>query len=218
MAHEIQPFADLGAFTALARITGLALSQDGARLVVSVQQPDPEGAKYVSAIWQIDPDGQRPPLRLTRSEKGESAPAFLPDGSLLFVSARPDGEGEDEPQLWQLPCGGEASVLASYPGGVGGPVVARAAGAVLVSGARLLGAEGDGAEHRKVRRERKITAILHTGMPIRYWDHEVGDESPRLLLARLDAGVPIDLAPDAEFELLEGSYDISADGQRVVTT
>ncbi len=165
------PFASTAAFTALPRLTSLALSPDGARLVVGVQRPDADGAKYVSALWQLDPAGQSPPVRLTRSVKGETAPAFLPDGSLMFISARPDGDGEDEAQLWVLRPGTEASVVASYPGGVGGPVAARSARVVLVAASRLVATVGDGAAQRKQRKQhkdRKITAILHTGSPIRY--------------------------------------------------
>ena len=103
---------------------------------------------------------------------------------------------------------GAARVLARAAGGLSGPVVARHAGAVLAAGSRLtgtgpdpsadlsapagpaadspggasLGAD-DGADEldaarRRARKDRKVTAILHTGIPIRYWDHELGVESP----------------------------------------
>jgi dipeptidyl aminopeptidase/acylaminoacyl peptidase len=56
-------------------------------------------------------------------------------------------------------------------------------------------------------------------MPIRYWDHELGDMSPRLLLVEPDrAAAPVDLAPDARFELIEASHDVSADGRTVATS
>src|SRR2546423_2639162 len=131
--EQSSSFADLAAFAALPRVTGLALSPDGARLVATVDQPDPDRAKYVSSIWDVDPQGRRPAARLTWSEKGEGSPAFLPDGTLLFVSSR--GEDEDA-ALWSLPAGGEARVLARNPGGVGGPIVAPASGTVLVTASR----------------------------------------------------------------------------------
>src|SRR6185369_9023146 len=156
------------------RLTGLALSQDGSRLVAAVQQPDAKGARYVSALWEVPLAGGEP-VRLTRSEKGESAPAFRPDGSLVFTSGRPDPDAEeDETALWVLPPVGEARVLARSAGGVSGPVVAAAAGTVLVAGSRLPGsgtADETDAARRKVRKDRRINAILHTGLPIRQWDH-----------------------------------------------
>ena len=89
------PFDDLRSYVALPRVTGLRLSPDGTWLAATVQQPDPDGKKFISSIWRIPadgPDGQPPgqATRLTQSAQGEDGPAFLPDGSLLFASKRPD--------------------------------------------------------------------------------------------------------------------------------
>ena len=227
-------FADPATFVALPRLTGLALSPDGARLVASLQRPDAKGARYASEIWDLGLDGTAP-RRLTRSEKGETSPAFLPDGSLLFVSARPDSDGsggdDEDAELWLLPSAGEPYVIARSPGGVGGPVVAADSGAIVLSGSRLVGSAdaATDAERRKDRKDRKVTAILHTGMPIRYWDRELGDVSPRLLhvasasaasasVASAPGAELRDLAADAGFALTEGTYSISADGRTVATT
>jgi dipeptidyl aminopeptidase/acylaminoacyl peptidase len=212
-------FTDLAAFTALPRLTGLALSLDGTRLVSSVQQPDEERARYVSSLWEIPLAGGQP-VRLTRSKKGESAPAFRPDGGLVFVSGRPDPAAEeDDPALWMLPPAGEPQPLARFAGGVSAPRVAVGSGAIVLGGRRLVGStEHDDGERRKIRADRKITAILHTGMPIRYWDAELGDEVPRLLVTDPDGQALRDLAPDATHELIEAAYSISADGSTVVTT
>ena len=219
MTTSTTPYADPAEYVALPRITGLAVSTDGSRLVAAVQRLDAKASRYVTCLEEIPLRGGAC-IRLTRSEKGETAPAFLPDGSLLFVSERPEPDSdEDESALWMLPPVGEARLVARRPGGLGGPVVAQRSGAVVLTGSRLAhSTDADDAERRKTRTDRKITAILHTGMPIRYWDHELGDESPRLLhLARPDAE-PSDLAPDAAFELNQASYSISADGATVATT
>src|SRR3954470_14922226 len=114
-------FAAPAAFVALPRITALALAPDGRRLVVTGQAPDRKGARYASALWEI-PLGAGEPVRLTRSAKGEAAPAFRPDGALLFTSGRPDPEGDDDaddaddPALWSLPAAGEPRLLARSPG------------------------------------------------------------------------------------------------------
>jgi dipeptidyl aminopeptidase/acylaminoacyl peptidase len=215
---EVSDYADLAAVSALPRVTGLALSPDGARLVAAVQQPDAAQARYTSALWEVPLDGGAP-VRLTRSEKGESAPAFLPDGSLLFISARPDPDGaDDDAALWVLPPSGEPRVLARCAGGLSGPVVAGRAGTVVVGGSRLVrsGAEDD-AERRKTREDRKVTAVLHTGMPIRYWDHELGTESPRLFVPGAD-GELRDLTPDAGLGLVNAEWSVTADGATVATT
>jgi dipeptidyl aminopeptidase/acylaminoacyl peptidase len=216
----VTDFDDLAAFAALPRLTGLVLSLDGSRLVATVQTPDAKGARYRSSLWELGLGGADP-VRLTGSDQGETAPAFLPDGSLLFVSSRPDAggeESEDGAALWSLPPAGEARTVAHRPGGLGGPVVARDSGDVVLAGTRLMhSSDEDDADRRTVRKDRKISAILHTGMPIRHWDHELGDESPRLLLHSPGHEQLRDLAPDARAELVEASYSISADGATVAT-
>src|SRR5207244_3456606 len=120
--------------------------------------------------------------RLTRSVPGEGQPAFLPDGSLLFTSARPvvpDGPGEDVSgadekvqRLWLLPVGGgEPTMVADPPGGVEDFAVARD-GATVVFAASAL--PGDDAGRRERRKAMGVTAILHEGLPVRSWDHQLG--------------------------------------------
>ena len=50
-------FDDLDSYLAIPRLSGLALSPDGSRLVTSVQTLDPKSTKYVTALWEIDPSG-----------------------------------------------------------------------------------------------------------------------------------------------------------------
>src|SRR5882757_4541556 len=133
------PFDDLDDFLALPRVSGLAVSPDGSRVVTSVAELNEKRTEYVSAIWELDPAGRRPARRLTRGAKGESAPAFTADGDLLFVAARPTEEDDKPPAaLWRLPAaGGEAAEKLALPGGVDGVRTAHAA-AVTVVTAKLL--------------------------------------------------------------------------------
>ena len=70
-----------------------------------------------SHVWMVPADGSQPARQLTFSERGESAPAFSPDGSTLaFLSARGTAAaGQDAPraQIWLLRIigGGEAEKL-----------------------------------------------------------------------------------------------------------
>ena len=223
-------FADLSQYIAAPRVNALTLSTDGTRLVAAVAELDDERARYRSSLWEIPlEDGE--PTRLTRSGEGESAPRFHPDGSVLFVSSRPDGPSDktnDEAALWRLPVRGEAEPVASWPGGLGNPVVARS-GRVLMGGSKFIGplpADADVADDaaaRELRTKRKVSAVLHTGMPIRYWDHELGWQSPRLLAWNgdgdgSDGAQPRDVLPDAVHELTEATWSVSADGTRTATT
>ncbi|MFE9245919.1 prolyl oligopeptidase family serine peptidase [Nocardiopsis sp. NPDC006938] len=213
-------FADIDAFTRIPRVTSVAAGPDG-RVVASVDEVDDHGAARRTALWELDPEGLAPARRLTFSSQGEGAPRFSSDGALLFTSRRP-APGEDDPAdaagLWRLPEQGEATLVARTPGGLGLVGVA-ADGSVLATTSVLAGGALDGdAERRRARGQAKRCAIWHTGMPIRRWDHELGDVSPRLVLVAPDGRVR-DLTEDADTLALSGaSADLSPDGRTVATT
>ncbi|MEU7814626.1 S9 family peptidase [Pseudonocardia sp. NPDC049154] len=217
------PFADLQSFVALPRLAGLALSPDGSRLVTTVAGLDRDRTAWRPALWEVDPAGEAPAHRLTRGPKGESSPVFTPEGDLLFVSARPDPDtSADAPEtaaLWSLPAGGgEAHVVRARPGGISAPLVAREAGTLLVTSATLPGAVtgDDDAARRRARTEKKVSAILHDGYPVRFWDHDLGPDEARLLAAH--PGEPwTDLTPAPGRALVDTSADIAPDGRTAVT-
>ncbi|MEU4236008.1 alpha/beta fold hydrolase [Actinoplanes sp. NPDC026619] len=223
------PFLDLDAYVRLPRLAGLWLSPDGGRLVVGVGTPDKDNSRYATALWEVDPAGERPARRLTRSVKGEAAAAFTPAGDLLFTSARPAPEPDDDdkaPALWLQPAGGgDARVIARLPGGVHG--VAVSASGTVVAGSSLLPWSADATADKEARKQRKeagVSAILHEGYPVRHWDHDLGPDRPRLLAGALAAG------DDAQLELhdltghagraldSEGDWDVAPDGRTVVAS
>src|SRR5919198_19006 len=181
-----EPPFDLDRYLSLPRVAGLALSPDGRRLVTSVATAAPDGKKFVTALWEFDPAGDRAPRRLTRSAPGESSPAFLPDGSLLFTSTRPDPQAppdddEEVARLWLLPAGGgEARPVAAPPAGVEALRVARDAGTVVYRTGVHPGADDREADERRqeARKEAGVTAQLFESYPIRHWDHYLGPREP----------------------------------------
>src|SRR5450830_1196874 len=209
---ESKPFHDLEEYVALPRVSGLTLSTDGRRLVTAVATLDAKRTAYVTALWEVDPSGERPARRLTRSAKGESSAAFTPSGDLLFTSARPDPEpregADDEPAraLWLLPAdGAEARVVADRAAGFAGVRVATGAGVVLLGSDVLPRAldDADDERLRKARKDKKVGAILHTGYPVRYWDHDLGPAEPHLFAATVRADLIATRAgdPDPRLEL-----------------
>lgn len=220
------PFHDLDQFIALPRLSGLAMSADGQRLVTTVQTLDGKRTGYRSAVWELDPNGAQPARRITRSAKGEAGAAFTANGDLYFTSARPDPEADapaDEPKaaVWVIPAaGGEGRLVVNRAGGVGALIANRTSDVVLVdapvlpgsvaadtadaeisdAGAGGTGAGGTGAAGaadgdapddqdaalRKLRKDSKVAAILHSGYPVRFWDHDLGPDVPHLF--RLAAG------------------------------
>ena len=215
------PFTDLDAYVRVPRLAGLWLSPDGSRLVVGVGTPDKDNARYATALWQVDPAGEQPARRLTRSVKGESAAAFTSDGDLLFTSARPGPDGDDDDKdakaaLWLLPAaGGDARVIAKLPGGVHG--VQAGPDGTLVAGSAVL-PSGDDAG-REQRKKAGVSAILHEGYPVRYWDHDLGPDRPRLFAGSLPDPELRDVSGHAGRALdTEGDWELTPDGRSVVAT
>ncbi len=229
-----EPF-DFDHFVALPRLSGLRLSPDGSRLVVAVATPGPDGKELRTALWQVDPGGTAAPRRLTRSAVGESNAAFLPDGSLLFTSARPDPDAkkddkpdEDPPAaLWHLPAGGgEARLLLAPPGGIAGLKAARGSGTVALLAPLHPGAadfEADG-EREKARKDAGVKALLYESYPIRWWDHYLGPREGRYFVAEAPAdddaplGAAEDLTGPTGAGLPEPEFDIAPDGRALATT
>ncbi|MBO0824999.1 MAG: S9 family peptidase [Actinobacteria bacterium] len=218
---------DLREYVAIPRVTALRLAPDGSWLAAVVQTVGGEPPKYLSSIWRIDASGQREPVRLTRSAEGEASPEFLPDGSLLFASKRADPEegkkdaeaSKDKPGVWQLPAvGGEARRIAAPGGGVTGLATARREQAFVYAAAMFPGARDSEQDvaRRKNRADAGVSAILHDpGGRLRYWDHDLGPETIRLLAATETE--PRDLTPDPGRALDEQEFELTPDGSAVVT-
>lgn len=233
------PFHDLDHYLAIPRVSGLALSPDGRRLVTTVATLNDKGTEYRTALWELDPAGKKQARRITRSAKGEAGAVFAADGSLYFTSARPDPESPDADPvnaLWVLPAdGGEARVALSRAGGVSGLLAAKQADALFVTASVLAGSTGEDndEERRKARQDNKVAAILHSGYPVRYWDADLGPAQPRLFAvvpgdqpepgkpATVDAAAPVklrNLTPDAGNGLRDAETVVSPDGKTLYST
>ncbi|MDV8004876.1 S9 family peptidase [Rhodococcus sp. IEGM 1318] len=223
--HAGTPFDELDDYVALARLSGLVLSPDGSLLICARAVLDDKSAEYVSSLWEIDPEGRRPARRLTWGSTSESGAAFAFDGDVLFTATRAvPGESDPQPALWRLPAaGGEAQLLISRPGGVSSVSAAKAAPTFVAQTSVMASAisldQDD--QVRSARKDKKVTAMLHTGYPVRHWDHDLGPDHPHLVVAETDSKEPVelrDITPTAGAALRETSTTISDDGLFVVTT
>ena len=97
-----------------------ALSPDGKVVLFTVRawrERTERGALQRDArthVWRVAADGSSPARQLTFGERGDSQPAWSPDGRYIsFVSARgPQGDDEPKAQIWVMRSdGGEAWAL-----------------------------------------------------------------------------------------------------------
>jgi dipeptidyl aminopeptidase/acylaminoacyl peptidase len=234
------PFHDLDHYLAIPRVSGLALSPDGRRLVTTVATLNGKGTEYVTALWELDTEGEKHARRITRSAKGEAGAVFSATGDLYFTSARPDPEspegGDPVSALWLLPAdGGEARVVLSRAGGISKVMAAREADAMFVTASVFAGSADEEAdeERRKSRKDNKVAAILHSGYPVRHWDADLGPDQPRIFAvesgegkepgkpATVDAVAPLrlrNLTPDAAGFLRNSDSVASPDGKTIYTS
>ncbi|AFM18183.1 dipeptidyl aminopeptidase/acylaminoacyl peptidase [Mycolicibacterium chubuense NBB4] len=211
------PFHELDDFLAVPRVSGLAVSPDGSRVVTTVSRLNDKRTEFLSAVWELDPAGRRDARRITHGAKGESSPRFTSDGDLLFLAVRPGDDDEPPKSLWCLPAGGgEAYQLSAPPGGVDGVVSARAADATVIASSLLPSATDvdDDRRLRKARKDNNVSAVLHSGYPIRHWDHDLGPQQTNLFLTDGCRN----LTPDPGTGLRDAAFDLSGDGSFVVTT
>ena len=216
------PFGDLDGYFALPRVAGLAVAADGSRVVTTISELNEKRTDYVTAVWELDPHGREGARRLTRGAKGESAPALTASGDLLFVAVRPtEDDDKPPPALWKLPAaGGEAVEVLAPAGGVEAVKTARGAQCAVVRVPLSPSADtvDDDRRLRDLRKDNKVTAIMHTGYPVRHWDKDLGPGAPHLLALDLgDGSAPTDLTPRPAAALRDADFDVSHDGSFVVT-
>ncbi|CAN5438580.1 hypothetical protein BH23ACT6_BH23ACT6_03240 [soil metagenome] len=219
-------FHDLDTFIAEPRLAGLTVNADGSRLVTTLSTRSDKGTAYRSALWEIDPRGQQPARRLTRSVEGEKRPIFGVSGDLLFLSDRSTGSADAEgcdaagTALWSLDAhGGEAHLVLERPGGISAAVCAASADVLLLS-ADVYPGVGDEDEQKQVHTRRQdagVDAILHTGYPVRFWDHDLGPAQPELFALSPTRDVQL-LTAGLQASLREHEPVISPQGTFVLTT
>ncbi|MFY2787710.1 alpha/beta fold hydrolase [Rhodococcus sp. MALMAid1271] len=212
-------YDDVDEYIGARRVTDLSVSHDFSRAVVSIAALDDSRTEYRTSLWEVDVEGSAPARRLTHGELGENAPVFTASGDLLF-SRR--SNKDDPAQLWILPAsGGDSRVLETRAAGVNGVRTARA-GASMVGFSPVFGASSTDEDDDALRTERtanKVDAILHTGVPVRFWDHDLGPATPHLFAgSAADPTGLRDLTEGAAGALHEAKFDVSSDGSFVVST
>lgn len=216
IVQDMTAFEHLDDYLALPRATALVMSPDGTRLVLVQSVLDAEATGYTSALWEIDPAGESDARRLTHGTRGEANPTFTPSGDLLFTAKR--GADDAPLSLWRLPvAGGEATQVATRAGGFASLLSAATADRIVATASVLGHSDSDDERIRTARKEGAVSAIMHTGYPVRYWDSDLGPDQPHLLSVDPD-GTLTDLTPGIRGALRNADIDIARNGSFAAST
>ena len=210
---------------AIKRVGAPALSPDGTRAVVSVQEWSIEKNKPTASLWLVDvANGDT--RKLTAGTSSDAAAAWSPDGRrIAFVSKR----GEDEMSaLYVIPVdGGEAEKLLELPWGVSSPqwlpdgksivfatqVIPELAGTFAKADLAAMKKEA------KRRKDSKMTAYATEYRQYRFFDRNLTDNLANRLL-KIDVGSKAltDLTPKQDRLFApsgEARFDVAPDGRHV---
>ena len=204
----------------LRQVSDLTLSPDGATIAFTLTTRDLPKAQSASHIWMMSV-GDGAPRQLTMHEKGESAPAFSPDGKqLAFISSR-DGTAN----LYLLPLdGGEARKLTKISTGTADPRWSPDGKWIAFSSDVYPECGADDACNQKVRErwsKGKLQAHMADALLYRHWTEWKDGKRTHVLLAEVATDIVRDLTPgdfDAPPYQLSGQlqYDFSPDSAELV--
>lgn len=203
----------------LRSISDLRVSPDGRLIIYSVSTPNLGKGKRVAHIWMMHSDGSAA-RQLTFSEKGESSPAFSPDGNWIsFVSSR-----EGSSNLYLMPVsGGEAHRLTKISTGVSDAIWSPDGKWLAFSSDVYPECGADDACNKKISDQWSngpLKAHMADSLLYRHWTSWKDGTRTHVLVASTDSGDVRDLTP-GDFDSppfgLGGpiSYDFSPDSSEI---
>lgn len=201
------------------RLADPQVSPDGKSIAYAVSTFDMEKNQRGTDIWLMPSGGGRPRL-LTRHEKVDTSPRWLPDGSgLLFVSTR-----SGLPQVWHLRLdGGEPRQVTDLPSGASGFSVGPRGDAILVASDVFADCADLACTRARLEEREKspVKARVIDSLMFRVWDswregmHShvfvqpvEGGEPRDLMRGPLDCP-PLDLGSDHDFVLSPDGAEVA---------
>jgi dipeptidyl aminopeptidase/acylaminoacyl peptidase len=181
------------------RISDVALSPDGRRVVYTVATPDLEANKIPTDLWIAPLDGG-PARRLTTHEAHDRRPAWSPDGRWIAFESTRDGRS----QIWLIdPDGGEARPLTRISTEASRPVwlpdgkAVAFVSAVFPEHSSRPFKESDELNRKRLEEIEKsnVKARVYTRLLYRHWDSWWDGRRQHIFLQPIDGGDPLDLTP-----------------------
>jgi dipeptidyl aminopeptidase/acylaminoacyl peptidase len=199
-------------------ISEVHVSPDGKTVVYASTVLDLGRAKSVSHIWSMDIDG-RNARQLTNGEKGETSPAFSPDGRWISYLNPADGN------LYAIPAaGGVAKKLIGISTGVSDPIWSSDSKWIAFSSDVYPECGGDDSCNKRIEdtwSKGPLKAHMADELLFRHWTQWKDGKRTHVFIANVATGESRDLTPgdfDSPPFQVGGprQYDISPDGKELV--
>lgn len=173
----------------LKRVGAPVPSPDGKWAVFSVTLPAYDAKDQSSDLWLVPLDGSAPPRQLTHTKGTETGADWSLDSRRIAFSAKRDGD--DAPQLYVIDlAGGEAERVTSLSTGARTPQWSPDGKQLLFVSEVFPGAADDEANKKaaKAAKDRKYSARVYEGFPIKYWDRWLDEKKAHLFVQEAKAG------------------------------
>jgi dipeptidyl aminopeptidase/acylaminoacyl peptidase len=209
----------------LRRLVGMAVSPDGSRVILKVEQAAPRANRLDSHLWSVGADGTGL-RRLARTGERASDPVFAPDGRTIYFIA---GRAPARRQVFRLSLdGGDPVPITSSPVGVESFVLSRDGRWLAFSAAVFPGGgpESLAGTARRVEEDaaRPASGRIHDRLPVRHWDEWKTGRRRHIFVQPADGGPALDVMPDMDADAparpFGGSeqYTFTPDGTGIVFT
>ena len=155
------------------RLTGVTVG--AGRVLTTVQQLKHDGSGDVTQLWDVTDT----PVQLTFADDSVSAVEVARDGRIFFLSARspaandPDAPSQAGSKLWVLPTTGEPTVVAQRTGGYNSLKVADDKLVVAMQWHSAAATHQQHEELAATRHEAKVSGVVYSQFPTRYWDQDL---------------------------------------------
>lgn len=171
-------------------------SPDGRMIVFPVTEGAYDAKEQVSDLWLAPVDGGVAPRKLTQTKGIETSPRWSPDGTRIAFSARRDGDEVAQIYVIDVARGGEAGRITSLTTGARSPRWSPDGRTLLFVSEVYPGADDEAANRQaaKAEKDRKHTARVYDGFPIRNWDRWLDAKKAHLFVQEAVPGAkPRDL-------------------------
>lgn len=206
----------------LDRVSSLALSPDGTRVVFVLRETDMEADKGRTDLWIMNADGTGI-RRLTTDPANDSGPVWAPDGSSIYFLSTRSGSS----QVWRVePDGGAVQAVSDLPLDVGHLKVAPDGASLVFSLEVFVDCPDLTCSADRLNAKTPTSGVVYDRIFVRHWDTWKDGRRRHLFRAPLNDGTlgeAVDLMPgmdaDAPTKPWGGTAEVAfAPGGGVVFT